>query len=516
VHTICTGDTASRFDLLIEEIKYNRITYSKATLPVKVAVRKKGKPAANTMINVYLDGKVIGSKPLNFGITEQTQVLDFEIEAGMAGFRTLEVEAAPQQGEADVRNNRKKVFIEVLDARRRIVVLAAFPHPDVGLIYNALSTVEQYEVNIFYVAQAAQAEMAAALQTADAVVLYQITAAGQDMQILHQALLARNTPAVYVLGQRSVPARVNQMNMPFQFGKLKGGNQEVFPIVNPDFSIFTFEVAGRLLPTDFPAVQTLFDVPAPLGETYPLLYRKIGNVETLQTLWTLGVYNGRRYALIAAEGIWKWALREKMLSENKSSFTEEILRKTLQFVAGREKRKRLRVEAASNSNEGEVLIFKGELYNPNLEKVAGQEISLRIKQGKQVVSEGVMASAGEDYRRDISGLSSGIYSYVASAVLNGENLSDTGVFIVNESLLEYADLQADNKLLERISDASGGMSVRLEDTQKLAEAFLLNPPASRIHEETETRDIIDLLWIFWVILLFAALEWGVRRYSGGI
>src|SRR3546814_12975321 len=52
----------------------------------------------------------------------------------------------PIEGEITEKNNTSTIFIEVLDRRRKILLLGAAPHPDLGALKQALESGQQYEV----------------------------------------------------------------------------------------------------------------------------------------------------------------------------------------------------------------------------------------------------------------------------------------------------------------------------------------------------------------------------------
>ena len=54
------------------------------------------------------------------------------IEANQSGVIRYVASLSPLDGEVSSRNNRKDIFIEVLDARQKILLLANAPHPDVS------------------------------------------------------------------------------------------------------------------------------------------------------------------------------------------------------------------------------------------------------------------------------------------------------------------------------------------------------------------------------------------------
>ncbi|MCB0482985.1 MAG: hypothetical protein KDC37_00335 [Flavobacteriales bacterium] len=516
VHTIRAGDTAQIMDLRIEDVRYNRLTFSGATTPVKVTISGRG-VAAGVVARLRLlqDGKAIDQREFEISETTPVQQIDFELEAGEAGIHAMELRLDTVVGEVDNRNNRRVVYMEVLDGKRNILVLSAFPHPDAGAIYSALGKLDQYEVTLLYASQAEQVQIGTALQRADAVVLYQISAVGEGASLFLDAINLRRIPVMYVLGSRSQPNLLNRWDLPFEYAKLRGGIQEVLPYPADNFNLFSLPARAIANLDNLPSMLSLFDVPALKGEQFQILKRKIGTVETSAALWSIGVDNGQRYAVILGEGLWKWRLRELYNSDfNQEIFVDAALQKSIQFISGREQRKRLRVETEPEWEESEPVLIHGELYTPTYEKLPDQEISLTLWNKDRVIYESTMTPAGENYLRDIRGLKSGVYGYLAQSDIFGTTLRDSGVFVINESILEYGVRAADHGLLQRISQITSGVSVDISAVDALIDLIRSEPPKTILREEITFRDVTDLQWVFWLLILLLGTEWAIRRFSG--
>src|SRR5690606_33037488 len=53
--------------------------------------------------------------------------------------------------ELTLANNQRSVFIDVIDGREKILVLGNAPHPDIAALRNAISSNENYEVDVAYI-----------------------------------------------------------------------------------------------------------------------------------------------------------------------------------------------------------------------------------------------------------------------------------------------------------------------------------------------------------------------------
>ena len=62
------------------------------------------------------------------------------LEATESGVNRYVARLSSLSGEVSTLNNRKDIFIEVLDARQNILILANAPHPDISAYKNILES----------------------------------------------------------------------------------------------------------------------------------------------------------------------------------------------------------------------------------------------------------------------------------------------------------------------------------------------------------------------------------------
>jgi hypothetical protein len=115
----------------------------------------------------------------------------------------------------------------------------------------------------------------------------------------------------------------------------------------------------------------------------------------------------------------------------------------------------------------------------------------------------------------MGGQTEGVYRYTASTDLDGKREVVQGQFIVVRKLLEMQNLTADFSLLRRLSAASGGRFFTVGETSARTEFLLTQEAQGRIHTEETYDSVINLRWIFLLLLLLGATEWFLRKWSGG-
>ena len=59
------------------------------------------------------------------------------------------VQVQAMEGEFTLQNNIKNVYIDVLDSKEKILVVAASPHPDIKAIRSIVERNENYEFEVY-------------------------------------------------------------------------------------------------------------------------------------------------------------------------------------------------------------------------------------------------------------------------------------------------------------------------------------------------------------------------------
>jgi hypothetical protein len=134
VYSVALGDTTPQRDLKIDRVLYNDLVYLNDRFKVSVEMVSQNLVPANTTVEVLnmsnrSNPVVVESKGVSFTNTGELVLADFILDANRAGLQHYRVRLKPVAGEFTEANNYKDIFVEVLDSRQKILVLANSPHP---------------------------------------------------------------------------------------------------------------------------------------------------------------------------------------------------------------------------------------------------------------------------------------------------------------------------------------------------------------------------------------------------
>jgi hypothetical protein len=508
IYTVALGDTTVRKDLVLSDVDHNRITYKGNEFPIIVRYKADHLTGERTAAVVYEEGKELARKEIFLSGDPAVGEVAILVKAEKAGIRRYRVQLEEVAGEVNPANNATVIYIEVLDDRQKVLVLAAAPHPDVRAIADALSTNENYEV-----VRSLATDPGVKPEEYDLVILHQLPSASMPANLLANTL-KKKVPMWYVVGMGTDLARLEKMPGGI---RITGANQttnDVQGYIDHEFSSFKLDRTEASAIARFPPLQVPFGEHRSKNAFSSLLNQRVGAVETEDPLLSLGEEDGTRYATLHGEGIWRWRIYDHV--QNRShDLTDKLIGKVAQYLAVKEDKSKFRVQTAQRFDENERVIFTAELYNDNYEAINGPEVGVRITDENGDETPFTFSRTGDNYRLDAGTLPSGSYRYTAGVELNGNSLSVNGEFTVSSLLAERVNLVADHNLLQAMSERSGGMMVGLDDISGIGDAIRQRKQVvARSVSRVSLNDLIELKWLFFVLLAFLTLEWAMRRRNG--
>jgi hypothetical protein len=154
------------------------------------------------------------------------------------------------------------------------------------------------------------------------------------------------------------------------------------------------------------------------------------------------------------------------------------------------------------------------VYNDLFEKIYGNKIDLTLKDDKGKISayNYIVSPVGDRYR--IGGLKEGAYMYNASTVINSKKENVSGQFLVKAQNIEPQNLVADFGLLRKLSQATGGNFYHQNEWNKFISDFKKTEPKELIHSEESLNPLIQVKWLFLLLLILISAEWFSRKYLG--
>ena len=505
VYSLALGDTAVKRDVVLKEVNHNKITFLKNQFPFEVFGLAKKAKGQKTRLKITHNNTILYSKDYliendNYSISE-TILLD----AKQVGTQQYRIELQSIDGETTLSNNVKEVFVEVLDGRQKVLILAHAPHPDIKALKQSIESNENYQVTNQLIN-----EFDGNTKPYSLVILHQVA----ENNVALKSIAESSLSVWYIVGAQSNESVFNQINLGIKVNKSRGVFNDILPKVDTQFPLFTLSEQTQNTIKNFPPLLGFFGEYELKNNGYQLLNQKIGSVETNNPLFVFFQQNDKKNAVLFGEGIWKWRMQEFLMNKNNDA-TNELINKAVQFLSVKDDKSKFRIIYDNSYHENEELIIKAELYNDSYELINDPEVKLTVENSENKKFNFLFNKTTKAYFLNAGLLPPGAYQFVAETVYGEKKYTQKGKFQVLPLVLEANNTTADFQVLSNIAQKHGGKMFLPSQLDELAAEIEQNKNISSIiYEEQSIKDLINLKWIFFILLILLTLEWFLRKQQG--
>ena len=514
VYTVALGDTTPKKDLVVKRVFHNNIAYLGDKFNVQIDVAANNCTGSNTILSVAkidASGNLSNAQsfPISINKNDFFTTKEVTLDASLPGVQRFRVSVSAVNGEVSTANNVKDIFIEVLDARTKILLLANSPHPDIAALNEAISTNKNYTVTV-----ATINDLKVNVSDFDLVVLHQLPSVSNGADAVLNVLNNKKIPRMFIIGGQSDVRKLNTLQTLMSISADPKSGNDVQATMNGAFNLFTLEDNMNQI-SEFNPMTAPFGEYKELGGGQVLMYQKIGKVDTKYPLIILGESNGTKTGIIAAEGLWKWRLFDFAQHQN-HDITEGLISKMIQYVGVKEDKRKFRAWTDKNVyRENEPIAFGAELYNNSYELINDSDVSMIITNSENKQFNYTFNKSGRSYSLSVGILAVGNYTFKALTNVGGQKLEVDGRFSVQPIQLELFETTADHAILRALSNQLGGSMVYPKDMVLLADSIKNRTNIKPVmYNTTKTQNILNLKWIFFLLLTLLSLEWFARRYFG--
>ena len=514
VYTVALGDTTPKRDLIVKRVFHNNIAYLGDKFNIQIDVAAANCTGSNTSLTVArLDAagnpSVVSTTPISINKNDFFMTKEVTLDASQAGVMRFRIAVTSVNGEVTTVNNVKEIFVEILDARTKILILANAPHPDLAAINKGIVLNKNYTVSVGYVN-----DLKVNVGDYDFVILHQVPSVSNGGDAALNILNGKKTPRLYIVGAQSDCRKLTTMQSLMTLSADGKNMNDVQATLNGGFNLFTLDNTFSQFP-NFNPIQSPFGEYKEAGGGQVLFYQKIGKVDTKYPLIMLGESNGIRTGIITAEGLWKWRLFDFAQHQNHDLF-DGLMSKIITYLSVKEDKRKFR--AASDKNmyrENEPVQFTAELYNNSYELINDPDVRVILTNGEGKQFPYTMNKSGRYYALSAGILPVGNYQYKATTSVGGQQLEAGGAFTVQPIQLELYETTADHAVLRALANQFGGSMVYPKDMASIADSIKARTMKPIMYTTTKTESAMNLKWIFGILILLLAAEWFLRRYFGG-
>ncbi|WP_245849675.1 vWA domain-containing protein [Hymenobacter crusticola] len=512
IYSVAVGDTVPKKDLSLPALTYNRVAFSGNRFPIEAEIGYDGFSGGVATVQLREKGRVLETKRVTLAPNQRRQKTTFLITAPAPGKRRYEVVIEKQPGEFTTLNNSKFAYVEVVKGKLRVLLAGAAPHPDLKALRAAILQNDNFDL-VSYLPGIAPLKA----QDYDVAILHQIPArGGAGAEVLAQ-IRTKRTPAFYILGAQSDLNAYNTLGSGLTITPRGTQTDDVTPVPNPAFSRFTFEEEALRRFAAYPPAAVPFGDLRLGGGAEAALFQQVGKVSTQKPLLVLGGLPTQKQATLLTDGSWQWRLQEAADHDDRPEAYDRMIIRTLQLLTQNANKKRLDVYPTQDAfTTADDVTFGAETYNAIFERIYGQQISLTLTDEKNKTRTFSYTTGEDGAPLHLGSLPGGLYRYQARATLGGQAQQDRGELLVQEQQLEALDARANHNLLYQLSRRNNSRLYYPSQFAQLTQDIQKADYKPVLYSQEDLKDLINLKWLFFLLLALITTEWATRKYSGGI
>ena len=508
LYTLAVGDSSQVKDVAIKNVRHNATVFEGNELMVEVQLMSTGLNKVPATLEIFHKNSLLWHQQVELSDNKSLQKWIASIPVKGKGKQSFTVKVKTVPNEFTLLNNKQQFFVDVIDARKQILILASSPHPDIKAIKSVLDKNEYYEVKVAY-------ELPKNVE-ADLLIAHQYPGkhtAGWEKEQFTQLKI----PAWLLVGTGSDVDFLTRQNL---LTSTATTNQTdwVKPILNASFNEFSFSDEFKTWVSDLPPVAVPYGVTLAQHPQKTLLQQQIGNVVTNKPLLFFGANPQVKQTVFLGTGLWKWKLDEYRTQQSFTHF-ESLVQKVVQFTMSNKQKKRLFVHPQQPIfYQGEPAIFTIEEYNALFERISGKEIEMTVtnENGKATHHRFTPLSNSSTFK--LTNLTEGVYYFKAMFTPDSiakQSYTSAGQFVVKSLNKEALNPVADYTLLAKLAEKFSGKYYTLNQLPALESTIKSLSPVSIIHSSSREQPLYRFYSIITMLIFLAATEWFLRKYFGG-
>jgi hypothetical protein len=507
LYTVQLGDTIEHKDALVKSITNNKITYLGNQTPVEIVIEAQEMINKELILDVYNDQKQsIYHQSIVVNDADYVNNFQFFITPEEPGVKNYHVSLQSNEIEKNKFNNVKEFFIDVVDDRKKILLLFSHHHPDVAAIKESLESNDQYQVHSHWLSDLNSKKFNYNDDNAYSLIIAHQLSTESEFNTLNYY---QKTPIFHIIGSRSNLNTFNQFQDFIKFKNLNNSFEYSNVSLNTAFS--SFLINDSL--SDFLSLSTPFLTPFSDIEVTSfsdiLLYKKIGSLNTERPVLFF-TENHYKAGFLLGEGLWRWRLNDTYLNNSNSLFNH-FLSQVTQYLLLDEDKNRFHVNFDPVNQSSERVIFEAELYNKNFELITSVDIDMQLTDSLGVNYQYQFMVIDNKYHLDIS-LPDGKYEFIATTDFNNELFRKKGQIIISNFDIESRDLVAKDNLLSDLAIHNNGRMIPKDSLIQLVNDILSLPTFKpRTYFNYYYQSLINFQLLLVLILCTLFIEWFLRR-----
>jgi len=523
--TVAIGDSTPKNDVSIYNVVSNQIIYAGKQTQIEVQIKNLGYGGKISKVTLFEEGKISSSQDVvlnEFGLNR----VYFNYKAVTGGEKKMNITVTPLPGEASKINNNKVFYLNILDTKLKVCLIAGNPSADVSAISSALEIDKnilvkkliQVSTNKFW-----NDIKPTVVDSSDILFLIDFPSLNSPHDLVDKifsSIERLNKPYFIMMssGVDLTKLKIYEKLLPFSINSINSGTIKVqSELISDNYSAYfsnsgnTKEIWNNLPPiTQFAAGFTCKP-----GSNI-LVKSNVRNMNFNNPLIISRNLGMQKTFSILAGDIWNWELQS---ADSHPGFYINFINDIVKWLSTSNKNRQFNIITDKKTYfQNEQVQFTAELYDQTFSPIDTANITIQISEKANKTSLNFSPQGNGIYTLEYTTPETGDFNYQGFAGINNSTIkSNEGRFSIEEIQTEKLDTQMRPFFLKTLAKVTNGKYYSIDDYSNLKDKLIRinNNPTKEYSVKSEFR-----LWgnnqILVILILLLAIEWILRKRSGMI
>lgn len=513
VNYFLTGDTIQRNDLSVKNVFFNKTSYAGSNTQILAEINSYNYDK-DVKINLFEDDIKIQDKDIKVRKDLSQYNVRFNIKSGNEGIKKYKIEIAREPDELTERNNSEEYFINYISNKFKILVISGNPSPDFAYLKETIQSTENLEAS-FFTQKAAGVFYEGQIPSMEGfniLLLINFPDAATDVNFLEKLngeLGNINLPVFFIAGSNTDYERLKIVEnyLPFTISDSKGTEEKtsikfINDISQDKVNVFNFGKSINNIPEIFIPGITV----TPKSGVQTILYS--GKLSKPVLFYSESEKN--KAASLLGYGFYKWRLNPS--NTESKELLGNILKGITINIGDKEKSKKITINTEEQEfSPYEEIKINGtiNLSNPN----GSESVKLQIYNNNISKEVQVTKSSVNSFYASINVMQNGEYYIKCTLFENGtETGNDIKKILVKESNREFKETVADAKLLNELSNNTGGSRITNDNINEIKDKIYNKNKTDETITNSDSKLFLNSsIFILALMIVIFAIEWFLRK-----
>ncbi len=526
LYTVGVGDSLEQKDVLISRVIANEIAYLDTESPVDVRVRSSGFGGERVAVTLSDEDEIIEEKTITLEEGTADYELSFAFQPEEEGVNRYTVSVQELPGEVTHENNHQSFYVNVLDRKVQVLLLAGAPTQDAVFLRRTLENDETIDVTLSVQGEGGsfigEEPTETRLRETDLIILAGFPANETPPALVNNVRTIvedENKPVLFLENLIADVQRIDDL-LPVAIDRTRREESQTFirvPEEQAGHSLFRIgeertDIRWEALPPVFRTMNRYAVRPG----SEKLMTHRLQNTPLDDPFLVIRSVGGRKSAAMLGYGIWRWRMMGRGDVDGIKVY-DNLMYNLVQWLTTDEDQDRVRITASKEQyHTGEAIEFVGQVYDEQYRPLANAEVRVSVRADDETY-ETILSPRGHGrYEGKLNPLPEGDYEYEGIAEYEGSGVGeDDGRFLVGELNLEFRDTRMNIQIMRQLATITGGGYIHPDEPEKLEEMLReIDTYEARIETASADYQVWNLPAALAVLILFFSIEWFLRKRNG--